>query len=334
MSDDFDENDDEEDEFYEAETGDETGQLNNVQGSVRFVVFLLPFLMCSIVTFLASGGLVPFIGQFTSILEEFTFLGTLLRGVLALVIGMYIADLISSMIYILPQWQRILILRLGRFERMAGPGIVIVPPFLWSTVGPISLRTQTRTVKAAQTITQDNIPVDAEAVIFFKVDAQHPERVILEVDDYMRATYESAQAALRQSIGSSTLAQLREQRESVGSELKDTISSNTDDWGVIITRVTLKDIVIPRELQDAMSRNAQAAQERLARIALAEAELEVSEKFAQAAKVYADNPVAMQLRQLDVIAGIARNSDNLIIVPSDALNSLSGVAGLASLRDK
>jgi regulator of protease activity HflC (stomatin/prohibitin superfamily) len=212
-----------------------------------------------------------------------------------------------------------------------GPGLFGIVPVLDSVTAIIDTRVRTTQFVAEQALTRDTVPVDVDAIIFWVVtDAR---QAALAVADYRQAIAWAAQTSLREMIGASDLATLLSNRKAADEELRQTIDAKTEDWGINVRSVEIRDVKIPVALQDAMSRQAQAERERQARVILGTAEAEIAEKFVQAARTYAENPVALHLRGMNMLYESVKERGSTIIVPSSAIDSmnLGGVAGLTSL---
>lgn len=239
--------------------------------------------------------------------------------------------LIGSGVKVADQWEKAVILRVGKFNRIEGPGLFFVIPIIESVSNWIDHRTITTGFNAEQTLTRDTVPVDVDAVLFWSVlDAK---KAALEVAKYKEAVFWSAQTALRDVIGRTNLAEMLSDRERIDREIKLVIDKRTEPWGVNVSGVEIRDVVLPTGLQDAMSREAQAERERRARIILGTAETEIAEKFAEAAKSYQNNPVALQLRAMNILYEGIKERGAMVIVPSSVVETmgLGGVSGLASL---
>ncbi len=251
-------------------------------------------------------------------------------GVLMGIVTLFMAWLISSSVRMVAQWERAVVLNLGRFAGVRGPGLFFITPLVQSVSRVIDLRTITSTFKAEQSITADTVPVDVDAVLFWRVI--NPEKAILEVQEYSQAIGWAAQTALRDVIGRSTLADILSGRDKIDKILKTIIDSRTEPWGVEVTSVEIRDVTIPAALQDAMSRQAQAERERQARIILGESEVQVAAKFMEAAKLYEQSPTALHLRAMNMLYEGMKDKGSMIIVPSSALDSmnLGAMTGLAS----
>jgi len=230
------------------------------------------------------------------------------------------------------QWERAVVLRLGRFVGLRGPGLFWTIPFVDRVPSWIDQRTVTTTFAAEQTLTLDTVPVNVDAVLFWLV--HDPQKAALEVQDYPQAVSWAAQTALRDIIGRTTLADLLRGREQIEAELQHLIDERSTPWGVTVSSVEMRDIVIPNELQDAMSREAQAAREKQARIILGEAELAVARSFEAASRVYEENPTALHLRGMNMLYEGLKEKGALMIVPSSAIETmnLGSLSSLAALR--
>jgi len=232
------------------------------------------------------------------------------------------------------QWERAVVLRLGRFVGLHGPGLFWIVPFIDRVSSWIDQRTITTTFAAEQTLTSDTVPVNVDAVLFWMVhDAQ---KAALEVQDYPQAVSWAAQTALRDIIGRTTLTDLLRGRERIETELQQLIDQRSNPWGVTVSSVEMRDVVIPGALQDAMSREAQAAREKAARIILGEAEMEIAHSFQEAAKSYHENPTALHLRAMNMLYEGLKEKGALMLIPSSAVESMGmgGLLGAAALRQE
>ena len=230
------------------------------------------------------------------------------------------------------QWERMVVLRLGRFAGLRGPGLFWIIPFIETVPRRIDQRVITSGFAAEQTLTMDTVPVNVDAVLFWMVvDA---EKAALEVQNYSSAVSWAAQTALRDIIGRTSLANLLRGREQIEAELQQLIDKRTTPWGVTVESVEMRDIVIPSQLQEAMSREAQAMREKQARIILGEAEMEIAHSFQQASLVYQDNPTALHLRAMNMLYEGLKEKGALMLVPSTAVESMGmgGLLGAAALR--
>jgi regulator of protease activity HflC (stomatin/prohibitin superfamily) len=230
------------------------------------------------------------------------------------------------------QWERGVVLRLGRFTGLQGPGLFWVIPFIDRVVTWIDQRTITTTFAAEQTLTSDTVPVSVDAVLFWMVhDAQ---KAALEVQDYDQAVSWAAQTALRDIIGRTDLTDLLRGRERIEAQLQTLIDERSNPWGVTVQSVEMRDVVIPVALQDAMSREAQAAREKQARIILGQAEMEIAHSFEEASKSYMHNPTALHLRAMNMLYEGLKEKGALMLIPSSAVESMGmgGLMGAAALQ--
>jgi regulator of protease activity HflC (stomatin/prohibitin superfamily) len=265
---------------------------------------------------------------------------------LAVIVGVQTERLIAPIIIVLigvvvmqsprvaQQWERAIVLRLGRFVGLRGPGLFWIVPFVDSVSSWIDQRTITTGFAAEQTLTSDTVPVNVDAVLFWMV--HDPEKAALEVQNYRTAISWAAQTALRDIIGRTALADLLRGREKIESELQALIDHRSTPWGVTVIAVEMRDVVIPVALQDAMSREAQAAREKQARIILGQAEMEIANSFQQAAKAYHDNPTALHLRAMNMLYEGLKEKGALMLIPSSAVESMGmgGLLGAAALRQQ
>lgn len=230
------------------------------------------------------------------------------------------------------QWERGVVLRLGRYVGLRGPGLFWVVPFVDSVNKWIDQRVITTSFAAEQTLTLDTVPVNVDAVLFWLV--YDPEKAALEVQDYEQAVSWAAQTALRDIIGRTSLADLLKGRERIEDELQKLIDSRSNPWGVTVQSVEMRDVVIPESLQDAMSREAQASREKQARIILGQAEVEIANMFEKAAESYRQNPTALHLRAMNMLYEGLKEKGALMLVPSTAVESMGmgGLLGAAALR--
>ena len=247
-------------------------------------------------------------------------------------IGLTLAVLAGLMPRVANQWERAVVLRLGRFRGIHGPGVFWIVPFIDRVALWADLRVRTTTFAAEKTLTADTVPVDVDAVLFWQI--QSAEEAVLAVEDYRKAVSWAAQTALRDIIGKTHLADMLTGREAIDDDIKRLIDARTHDWGIVVRSVEIRDVTIPPGLEDAMSRQAQAVREKQARVILGDAEVEVSAKFEEAAVRYQNNPTAFQLRAMNILYEGMKEKSSLMIVPSSMVDSLSvgGAAGLAALR--
>src|SRR4029078_5584659 len=232
------------------------------------------------------------------------------------------------------QWERAVVLRLGRFIGLRGPGLFWVVPLIDRVTVWIDQRTITTSFAAEQTLTSDTVPVNVDAVLFWMVhDAQ---KAALEVQDYAGAVSWAAQTALRDIIRRAALTDLLRGRERIEAELQQLIDQRSNPWGVTVSSVEMRDVVMPGALQDAMSREAQAAREKAARVILGQAEMEIAHSFEEAAKSYHDNPTALQLRAMNMLYEGMKEKGALMLIPSSAVESMGmgGLMGAAALQQQ
>jgi len=229
------------------------------------------------------------------------------------------------------QWERVAVLRFGKYTGLKGPGLFHLIPVVDTISRYVDQRVRVANVSAESTLTRDTVPVNVDAIVFWMV--WNAEKSILEVQDYGQAIQLSAQTALRESIGRHELHQMVAERELLGHELQRILDEKTTPWGITVQSVEIRDVQIPQELQDAMSREAQAERERRARVILSTAETEIAEKFGQASLVYQHNPVAMHLRAMNMLYEAIKEKGAMVIVPSSAVETmgLGGMLATASM---
>ncbi|HKT50811.1 MAG TPA: slipin family protein [Candidatus Angelobacter sp.] len=223
-------------------------------------------------------------------------------------------------IKVVQQWEKVAVLRLGRYVGLRGPGLVHIVPVIETLSPYVDQRVRVASVTAESTLTRDTVPVNVDAIIFWLV--WNPEKAILEVENYVEAITLSAQTGLRESIGRHELAQMITERETLGHELQKILDEKTTGWGITVQSVEIRDVKIPGGLEDAMSRQAQAERERQARIILGQAETEISDKFVHAAQAYAENPVALHLRAMNMLYEAIKEKGSMVIVPSTAVETM------------
>ena len=242
-----------------------------------------------------------------------------------------LALLISSAIKIADPWDKAVVLRLGHFHSLRGPGLFFIFPILDTIPYWIDTRVITTSFKAEKTLTKDTVPVDVDAVLFWKV--LDPQKAALEVADYITAISWASQTALRDVIGKTMLSDMLEGRDKISSVLQKIIDERTEPWGITVNSVEVKDVLIPAALENAMSMQAQAERERQARVILGDSERQVAEKFGEAALTYANNPVALHLRAMNMLYEGLKQNSTIVIVPSSAVETmgLGSMAGLTAL---
>ncbi len=280
----------------------EFGQISSV-GRALFVVCL------------AAGGIVTAATQHPA-------------GIIAgAVLGVYLMFAIK----VVRQWEKVAVLRLGRYVGLRGPGLFHIIPVVETLSPYVDQRVRVASVTAESTLTRDTVPVSVDAIVFWLV--WNAEKSILEVENFIEAINMSAQTALRESIGRHELAQMITERETLGHELQHILDEKTNPWGITVQSVEIRDVKIPQGLEDMMSRQAQAERERQARIILGQAETEISNSFVQAAAAYAQNPVALHLRAMNMLYEAIKEKGSMVIVPSTAVETmgLGGTLATASL---
>lgn len=232
----------------------------------------------------------------------------------SVVLALCVAFLVASCIRVAPQWERVAVLRFGRFNRVAGPGIYALIPFVEYGAIHIDHRVMTSAFSAEAALTADLVPVDVDAILFWVVwDA---EKACLEVENYPKAVLWSAQTAMRDAIGQVNLADLSTRRKQIDRELQEVMSAKCEQWGISVMSVEIRDIMVPRELQDALSKEAQAERERNARVILADVEKDISEMFVEAANIYEQNPNALKLRAMNLAYEGAKDGKGVLLAPS------------------
>jgi len=260
--------------------------------------------------------------------------GVQTRSALAPIVIMLVGIAVMQSPRVAKQWERGVVLRLGRFVGLRGPGLFWVIPFVDSVSSWIDQRTITTGFAAEQTLTSDTVPVNVDAVLFWMV--HDAEKAALEVQNYRTAISWAAQTALRDIIGRTALTDLLRGREKIESDLQQLIDQRSTPWGVTVSAVEMRDVVIPVALQDAMSREAQAAREKQARIILGQAEMEIAHSFQEAAKSYHDNPTALHLRAMNMLYEGLKEKGALMLIPSSAVESMGmgGMLGAAAMRQQ
>lgn len=243
----------------------------------------------------------------------------------------FLAWVISSSLKVANQWGRAVILRLGKFQALKGPGLFFIIPILDSVAVWIDVRVISTGFQAEKTLTKDTVPVDVNAVLFWKVI--DPIKAALEVADYDIALAWASQTALRDVIGKTMLSDMLEGRSKISKELQIIIDERTEPWGINVISVEVKDVLIPTALEDAMSMQAQAERERQARVILGDSERQVAEKFGEASKTYIDNPVALHLRAMNMLYEGLKENSSIFVVPSTAIETMQigGMAGMTAL---
>jgi regulator of protease activity HflC (stomatin/prohibitin superfamily) len=253
------------------------------------------------------------------------------RIAVIIIFTLIFANIVSSSIKVADQWEKAVVLRLGKFRVIKGPGLFWIIPVLDAVRFWIDTRVITTTFKTEKTLTKDTVPVDVDAVLFWKV--VDCKKAALDVADYQSAISWASQTALRDVIGKTMLSDMLEGREKISAELQRIIDERTEPWGVNVISVEVKDVLIPPALEDAMSMQAQAERERQARVILGDSERQVAEKFGEAAKTYSDNPTALHLRAMNMLYEGLKQNATIVIVPSSAVESmqLGGLSGMTAL---
>jgi regulator of protease activity HflC (stomatin/prohibitin superfamily) len=246
-----------------------------------------------------------------------------------LVVSIVVAGLLAPCIQIAYQWEKAVVLRFGRFRGLKGSGIYMVLPVVDKVANYVDQRIRVTDFKAETTLTRDTVPVNVDAIAFWMVwDA---EKSVLEVAEFESAVTLSAQTGLRDAIGRHELADMLSHRDRLGQEIQQVLDAKTNAWGITVQSVEIRDIIIPKELEDAMSRQAQAERERQSRIILATAETEIAEKFAQASDHYKRNPAALHLRAMNMVfEGLKQKKGSMVIVPSTAVETM-GLGAMGGL---
>ena len=244
---------------------------------------------------------------------------------------MVLAFVVSSAIQVADQWSKAVVLRLGKFRSLQGPGLFLIIPLIDTIPYWIDTRVLTSSFKAEKTLTKDTVPVDVDAVLFWKI--VDPKKAALDVADYQSAISWASQTALRDVIGKTMLSDMLEGRDKISGVLQKIIDERTEPWGINVISVEVKDVLIPPALEDAMSMQAQAERERQARVILGDSERQVAEKFGEAAKTYANDPVALHLRAMNMLYEGLKANSTIVIVPSSAVETmqLGGLAGMTAL---
>jgi len=245
--------------------------------------------------------------------------------------ALVLASVISSAIQVADQWSKAVVLRLGKFRSLQGPGLFLIIPLIDTIPYWIDIRVLTSSFKAEKTLTKDTVPVDVDAVLFWKI--VDPKKAALDVADYQSAIGWASQTALRDVIGKTMLSDMLEGRDKISDALQKIIDERTEPWGINVISVEVKDVLIPAALEDAMSMQAQAERERQARVILGDSERQVAEKFGEAAKTYANDPIALHLRAMNMLYEGLKENSTIVIVPSTAVETmqLGGLAGMTAL---
>jgi regulator of protease activity HflC (stomatin/prohibitin superfamily) len=246
-------------------------------------------------------------------------------------IAIFVAAITSSATRVADQWSKAVVLRLGKFRALKGPGLFFIIPLIDTIPYWIDTRVLTSSFKAEKTLTKDTVPVDVDAVLFWKII--DPEKAALAVADYQAAIGWASQTALRDVIGKTMLSDMLEGRDKISDLLQKIIDVRTEPWGITVQSVEVKDVLIPASLEDAMSMQAQAERERQARVILGDSERQIAVNFGEAAKTYLNNPVALHLRAMNMLYEGLKENSTIVVVPSSAIETmqLGGLAGLTAL---
>ncbi len=231
-------------------------------------------------------------------------------------------------IKVVRQWEKVAVLRLGKYVGLRGPGLCHIVPIIETLSPYVDQRVRVASVSAESTLTRDTVPVNVDAIVFWMV--WNAEKSILEVEDFVQAITLSAQTALRESIGRHELAQMITERETLGRQLQQILDEKTNPWGITVQSVEIRDVKIPQALEDAMSRQAQAERERQARNILGQAETEIADKFAAAAATYRNDPTALHLRAMNMLYEAIKERGSMVIVPSSAVETMGLGGSLAT----
>ncbi len=261
---------------------------------------------------------------FLSFLAGGYLLARVTGSVVPMIIGVAIGFYLLFAIKVVAQWQKVALLRFGRYQGLRGPGLFLVIPIAEQLSRYVDQRIRVTTVSAESTLTRDTVPVNVDAIVFWLV--WNAEKSILEVEDFLQAITLSSQTALRESIGRHQLAEMITDRDTLGRELQKILDEKTTPWGITVQSVEVRDVRIPQALENAMSQQAQAERERQARVILGEAEVQVSEQFAQASRVYERNPGAPHLRGMNMLYEAIREKGAMVVVPSSAVETM-GLGG-------
>lgn len=252
-------------------------------------------------------------------------------NIFVFIISMAFSVLLSNSIHIADQWERAVVLRMGKYSGLKGPGLFMIIPIIDRVSTYIDQRVRVSAFKAEQTLTKDTVPVNVDTVVYWTV--WDVEKAALEVQEYQTAIEQIAKTGLRDTIGKHELSTLLQERDKIAEDLQQVLDKNTNPWGITCQTVGIKDIAIPKDLAEAMSKEAQAERERRARVILGTAETEIAEKFSQASQKYTNNPVALHLRGMNMLFEGLKEKGSMVIVPSSALESmnLGAIGGIASL---
>jgi len=270
---------------------------------------------------LAAAGIVPGI-------LSFLIWANIVWGVVFCACGIAASSLWSMTAQLLAEWDRAVVLRMGRFHSVRGPGFFIVMPIIDNVARIIDMRVRTTDFYSESMLTRDTVPVQVDAVAFWHV--WDSKKAILEVESYYQAMVLAVQTALRDIVGIYALDEVLAEREKIAETLKTVLKEKSENWGINVNSIEIRDVSIPEKLKDALSKQAQAERERLSRTILGQAELEIGEKFLEASKAYHDNPVALQLRAMNILYEGLRSGGSIMLIPSSTLDTMN-LGGLAAL---
>jgi regulator of protease activity HflC (stomatin/prohibitin superfamily) len=247
-------------------------------------------------------------------------------GIAIAVVVVAVLLIVARSMRIANEWQRAVVLRLGRLHKVKGPGIYLVFPVIDTVASIVDLRVQTTGITAEQALTRDTVAVGVDAIVFWQVT--DPQAAAVNIANYTQAIERVAQTSLREMIGATELSRLLSDRQTADEQLRKTITAKTSTWGVTAVSVEIKDVSIPRELQDAMSRQAQAEREKDARVTLASAEQEIARQVLEAARLYSSDPTALRLRQMNLLYEMNKERGTTVLIPTDMASSLGAVVAL------
>lgn len=238
----------------------------------------------------------------------------------------------GASVQLIQQWDKVVVLRMGRFRKVHGSGLFVLIPLIDRVAEFVDMRIRATDFSAEKTLTRDTVPVHVDALAFWMI--WEAKQAVLEVENYMEAVILSAQTALRDSIGKHGLSSLLSEREELGREIQQALDAKTNPWGVSILSIEITDIIIPKELEDALSKQAQAEREKQSRVILGNAEIEIARQFTEAAREYQDNPVALQLRAMNMVYEGIRQNNSMMLMPASILDNmdLGAVMGTAALH--
>ena len=307
--------------FYQLYIGEFTDEISILlicSGTILISIYLFIFPIWNLLITLIMLGWVSI----------FAWLGAGYIPIASIITG---GLLLSPCFQMAQHWEKSIILRFGRFSRMKGPGIFFILPIIERAGHFIDTRIRSTDFSAETNLTKDTVPVHVDAIAFWMI--WDPRKAVLELQNFMDAVILSAQTALRDAIGKHELSTLLSERDQLGKEIQEILTIKTNPWGITILSIEIRDIIIPKELESAMSKKAQAERERQSRVILGTAEIEISEKFEKASRLYKDNPTALHLRAMNMIYDGLQKNGSIILLPSNAIEtmSLGSVIGTTSL---